>query len=96
MYGPHTAWDQDVFKLTGVDDIFQMLLSKSLQDPSMILGGISHTLVQSDISERIDHLLRVLEIQEAVLGNGTMLILGDSVLHSRFHLEDTRMVIFIL
>lgn len=70
----------------------------------MIVGGVTQacvfvkeltlqTLLQPDISERVDQLLRTLESQDAVLGNSSMIIIGDSVLHSRFSLHETRMIL---
>eukprot|EP00842_Homolaphlyctis_polyrhiza_P004704 jgi/Hompol1/5234/HPOL_004264-RA len=49
--------------------------------------------IEADISDRVDKLLAFLESQEGVCGNGTMLVLGKSVLHSRMPLTETRMIL---
>jgi hypothetical protein len=49
--------------------------------------------MEADLSERLDKLLAFMESVDGVCGNGTMLILGNSVLHSRFQLSETRLVI---
>ena len=49
--------------------------------------------LDEDIRERLDRLIAFLESQDGVCGNGTMLMLGDSVLYSRFDRHETRMVI---
>ncbi|KAJ3300330.1 hypothetical protein HK104_001748 [Borealophlyctis nickersoniae] len=70
-----------------------MYFSKASQDPSVVVGGVSQIYLEADIGERLDKLLAFLESQEGVCGNGTMLILGESALYSRFALHDTRMIL---
>ncbi|KAH6572843.1 hypothetical protein BASA60_006405, partial [Batrachochytrium salamandrivorans] len=49
--------------------------------------------IDREISDRLDKLQAYLEGQEGVCSNGTMLVLGNSVLHSRMSLIDTRMIL---
>lgn len=71
-----------------------MFVQKSSQEPGVIVGGISQIYLEHEVKDRLDKLLAYLESQEGVCGSGTMLILGDSALHSRFPLHETRMVFF--
>ncbi|KAI9209822.1 uncharacterized protein BJ171DRAFT_485127 [Polychytrium aggregatum] len=93
LFGSHDYWDEDFFDLKGAQDIVTMLFTKAIQDPSTIVNGISQIFLEPEIIERIDKLLSFLESHDGVCGNGTMLILGDAVLHSRFELHDTRMIL---
>ncbi|KAJ3219111.1 hypothetical protein HK099_004824, partial [Clydaea vesicula] len=49
--------------------------------------------LESEVRDRLDKLLGYLESQDGVCGNGTMLILGDSCLFSRFSMHETRMIL---
>ncbi|KAJ3214930.1 hypothetical protein HDU67_001018, partial [Dinochytrium kinnereticum] len=93
LFGSHDYWDEDFFDLKGAQDIVGMYFVKVVQDPTMVVGGVNQIFLEPDIHERLDKLVAFLESHEGVCGNGTMLILGDSVLYSRFGLHETRMVI---
>ncbi|KAJ3050026.1 hypothetical protein HK097_008992 [Rhizophlyctis rosea] len=93
LFGSHEYWDEDFFDLKGAQDIVSMYFARATQDPSTVVGGVSQIFLDPDITERLDKLLAFLESQEGVCGNGTMLILGDSALYSRFNLHDTRMIL---
>ncbi|KAI8925798.1 hypothetical protein BC831DRAFT_459476 [Entophlyctis helioformis] len=93
LFGPCQHWDQDTFDLSGAQDIISMYFGTAAKDPSIAVGGLAQIFLDSDISERLDKLLAFLESQEGVCGNGTMLVLGETVLHSRMSLHDTRMVL---
>ncbi|KAJ3410574.1 hypothetical protein HDV05_003642 [Chytridiales sp. JEL 0842] len=93
LFGSHEFWDEDFFDLRGAQDIISMYFMKVSQDPSIVVGGVSQIFLEPDIHERLDKLVAFLESQEGVCGNGTMLILGDSVLYSRFDLHETRMIL---
>ncbi|TPX72662.1 hypothetical protein SpCBS45565_g00056 [Spizellomyces sp. 'palustris'] len=91
LFGSHEYWDEDFFDLKGAQDIISTYFSKVAQDPSTVVNGVNQIFLELEICERLDKLLTFLESQEGVCGNGTMLILGDSVLYSRFGLHETRM-----
>ncbi|KAI9102819.1 hypothetical protein DFS34DRAFT_610651 [Phlyctochytrium arcticum] len=93
LFGSHEFWDEDFFDLKGAHDIISTYFLKITQDPGIVVSGVNQIFVELDICERLDKLLAFLESQEGVCGNGTMLILGDSVLYSRFGLHETRMVL---
>ncbi|KAJ3326460.1 hypothetical protein HDU76_012907 [Blyttiomyces sp. JEL0837] len=93
LFGSHEYWDEDFFDLKGAQDIISMYFLKVVHDPSSVVGGYSQIFLESDIYERLDRLVAFLESQEGVCGNGTMLILGESVLYSRFSLNETRMIL---
>ncbi|KAI8593462.1 hypothetical protein BDZ88DRAFT_474603 [Geranomyces variabilis] len=93
LFGNHEYWDEDFFDLKGAQDILGTYFSKTAQDPSTVVSGVNQISLELDICERLDKLLAFLESQEGVCGSGTMLILGDSVLYSRFGLHETRMIV---
>ncbi|KAJ3035112.1 hypothetical protein HDV00_004334 [Rhizophlyctis rosea] len=93
LFGSHEYWDEDFFDLKGAQDIVSMYFARATQDPSTVVGGVSQISLDADCTERLDKLLAFLESQEGVCGNGTMLILGESSLYSRFNLHDTRMIL---
>ncbi|KAJ3005885.1 UNVERIFIED_CONTAM: hypothetical protein HDU68_004361, partial [Siphonaria sp. JEL0065] len=93
LFGTHDFWDEDFFDLKGAQDIVGMYFGKIAQDPSMVVGGINQIYLEPNIVERLDRLITFLESQEGVCGNGTMLILGDSALYSRFDLPETRKIL---
>jgi hypothetical protein len=57
-----------------------------------VLFKILQVLLEPGTKDRLDKILTHLETQDGMYGNGTMLLLGNSVLHSRFALHETRMV----
>ncbi|KAJ3074851.1 hypothetical protein HDU98_010031 [Podochytrium sp. JEL0797] len=93
LFGTHEHWDEDFFDLKGAQDIVSMYFGKITQDPSMIVGGINQIYLEPHIIERLDRLISFLESQDGVCGNGTMLILGESALYSRFELPETRKIL---
>ncbi|ORY29463.1 hypothetical protein BCR33DRAFT_793032 [Rhizoclosmatium globosum] len=93
LFGTHEFWDEDFFDLKGAQDIVSMYFGKIAQDPSMVVGGINQIYLDPHIIERLDRLISFLESQDGVCGNGTMLILGDSALYSRFDLPETRKIL---
>ncbi|KAI8803458.1 hypothetical protein BJ742DRAFT_683162 [Cladochytrium replicatum] len=93
LFGSHEHWDEDLFDLKGAQDIISTSFVKASQDPSIIVGGLNQISLDTDISERLDKLLAFVEFQEGVCGNGTMIMLGDSVLHTRFAQHETRMIL---
>ncbi|KAJ3194590.1 hypothetical protein HK101_002347 [Irineochytrium annulatum] len=74
-------------------DIVSMYFLKVANDPGMVCGGLTQIFLESDIQERLDKLVAFIESQEGVCGNGTLLLLGDSVLYSRFGMQETRMIL---
>ncbi|KAJ3110017.1 hypothetical protein HK100_003176 [Physocladia obscura] len=50
-------------------------------------------ILEHSIVERLDRLVAFLESQDGVCGNGTLLMLGDSALYTRFDLADTRKIL---
>ena len=85
-----------MFDLSGAHDIISMYFNKlTMHDAGTLLGGISQITLEPEISERLDRMLVTLESQDGVVGNGTMILLGDSVLYSRMGLQDSRMVRFM-
>ncbi|KAL2917294.1 hypothetical protein HK105_202958 [Polyrhizophydium stewartii] len=93
LFGAFQHWDQDTFDLSGAQDIINMYFARATHDPSIAVSGLTQIFLDGDITERLDKLLAFLESQEGVCGNGTMLVLGESVLHSRMPLADTRMIL---
>jgi hypothetical protein len=95
LFGSCEFWDPDFFDLQGGDDLITLFFSNSHgQDPRInMTGGFSKVFLDVDVRDRVDKLLGHLESSEGVAGNGTMLILGDSCLFSRFSLHETRMVL---
>ncbi|KAJ3245375.1 hypothetical protein HDU78_009475 [Chytriomyces hyalinus] len=93
LFGSYEYWDEDFFDLKGAQDIISMYFGKITQDPSMVVGGINQIHLDAHIIERIDRLISFLESQDGVCGNGTMLMLGDSCLFSRFDLAETRKIL---
>ncbi len=67
-------------------------MSQTIQDPSFVVDGVSKVALEPEVSERLDKLLASIESHDGVCGNGTMLILGESVLQSRLGLLETRIV----
>ncbi|KAK5667362.1 hypothetical protein QVD99_005968 [Batrachochytrium dendrobatidis] len=93
LFGASHNWDKDTFDLFGAQDIINMYFARTTYDPSTAVGGLSQVFVDRDVLDRLDNLLAYLESQEGVCSNGTMLVLGESVLHSRMSLVDTRMIL---
>ncbi|KAI8618393.1 hypothetical protein BC830DRAFT_1226878 [Chytriomyces sp. MP71] len=93
LFGTFEFWDEDFFDLKGAQDIVSMYFGKEMQDPSMVVGGIHQIHLDPSVIERIDRLISFLESQDGVCGNGTMLMLGDSALFSRFDLVETRKIL---
>jgi hypothetical protein len=59
----------------------------------VLANGINQIHLETRVAERLDKVMASLETDTAVCGNGTMLIVGNSVLKSRMALQDTRNVI---
>ncbi|KAI9006127.1 hypothetical protein BC832DRAFT_620970 [Gaertneriomyces semiglobifer] len=93
LFGSPDHWDEDFFDLKGAQDIIASYFGKLTQDPGAVVHGVNQIFLELDICERLDKLLAFFESQEGVCGNGTMLILGSSVLYSRLGLHETRMVL---
>lgn len=93
LFGSHQHWDEDFFDLKGAQDMISMYFPRLIQDPEMAVNGISRVILDNDIYERLDKLLAYLECQDGICGNGTMLILGNSALFSRFEHKETRMIL---
>jgi hypothetical protein len=97
LFGSCEYWDPDYFDLTGGDDLVSLFFSKK-QDSTLVdarihmTGGFKQVYLEPDVRDRVDKLLGHLESSEGVAGNGTMLLLGESCLFSRFSLHETRMV----
>ncbi|KAJ1334444.1 hypothetical protein BSLG_007599 [Batrachochytrium salamandrivorans] len=95
LFGLCQSWDEDTFDLEGAQDIVSAYFLEATSSPSTVVGGVSQVFIDREISDRLDKLQAYLEGQEGVCSNGTMLVLGNSVLHSRMSLIDTRMVCMI-
>ena len=61
----------------------------------ILTGGVSEIHLDQEIRDRLDKLLGYVESKEGVVTNGTMLILEDSCLFSRFSLHESRMVLLL-
>lgn len=101
MFGSREFWEPDYFELNGAEDIVGMFFgAKSIGegfagygDPRVnVSGGVSQVFIDPEVRDRLDKLLGHLESHDGISGSGTMLILGDSSLFSRFPLHETRMV----
>ncbi|TPX51606.1 hypothetical protein SeLEV6574_g00178 [Synchytrium endobioticum] len=93
LFGSCEFWDEDYFDLNGAQDVVSMIFKKTSHDPASIVGVTEQVFLEPEVIERLDKLLAYLESQNGVCGSGTMLILGDSVLCSRFGLHETRMIL---
>ncbi|KAI9339442.1 hypothetical protein DFJ73DRAFT_846630 [Zopfochytrium polystomum] len=93
LFGSCEFWDEDFFDLRGAQDIISTYFSKLAHDPSAVVGGVNQIFLDQDVHDRLDRLISFLESQDGVCGSGTMLILGESVLYSRFDLHETRMIL---
>ncbi|TPX34190.1 hypothetical protein SmJEL517_g03057 [Synchytrium microbalum] len=93
LFGSCEFWEEDYFDLNGAQDVVGMFFKRTSPDPASIVGGTEQVFLEPEVCERLDKLLAYLESQNGVCGSGTMLILGDSVLYSRFGLQETRMIL---
>ncbi|KAI8907174.1 hypothetical protein EDD86DRAFT_208924 [Gorgonomyces haynaldii] len=92
LFGSCEQWDGDLFDVNGAQDILLSYFKGSFE-PSVLTGGVKQISLDLSISERLDKLLGSLESQDGICGNGTLLLLGNSVLHSRMSLSDTRQLL---
>ncbi|KXS20876.1 hypothetical protein M427DRAFT_93983, partial [Gonapodya prolifera JEL478] len=93
LFGSYEFWDEDTFNLSGAQDIISFYFSK-VMEPTVAVGGVNqvHLGMNQQTFDRLDKLLAYFESQDGICGNGTMLVIGESVLYSRMALSETRMV----
>ena len=53
-------------------------------------------MIPSAISEQVESLLKTLESSESILSNSTILLLGNSILYSRYRNHDSRMILHLV
>jgi hypothetical protein len=101
LFGPSESWDSEsqVFDVSGAQDIIISFFNKQLFDPYVVSRGLHQVRfvhqcsIPTDVSERLDKLLGSLESQQYVCGNGTMLSLATSVVHSRMPIKESRLIL---
>ncbi|EPZ30837.1 hypothetical protein O9G_003072 [Rozella allomycis CSF55] len=92
LFGGFEGWDEITLNLVGVHDIMKHQLDIVMSDPGSIIGGIRQVTLDFEVCERLDKLLAYMESVDGVCGNGSMLLLGNAVLQSRFPLTEARLV----
>mmetsp|Transcript_13674 Transcript_13674/g.43707 ORF Transcript_13674/g.43707 Transcript_13674/m.43707 type:complete len:430 (+) Transcript_13674:88-1377(+) len=90
LLGPPNKWRRTVFSLDGFEDVFERSVLGVVSQPDLLVGGVSKTPVATEVTERVDLALASLENDNTTLGS--LVLLGDSVLHSRVNAEETRQV----
>ena len=55
--------------------------------------GLNRVAIDPETAERLEKLLGAVESSQSVYGNGTMVLLGSSILHSRFPIADARHIL---
>lgn len=93
LFGPCQEWDAETFALDGAQDVLNYLFVNATQDLSVVAGGVNQIFLGNSTAERVDKLLTFLESQDGIVGNSSVMILGNSVFHSRTNLQNTRRVL---
>ncbi|KAI8897677.1 hypothetical protein BC833DRAFT_592690 [Globomyces pollinis-pini] len=95
IFGPEQYWDAEgrVFDVNGIHDLLSSMFSKNVYDPYVVTSGVNQCFVSSDITDQLDRLMGSLESQQCICGNGTMITVGNSVIHSRMSLHETRKIL---
>lgn len=65
-------------------------------DPAILVGGMPKILLPIATTEQIESLMKTLEGTDGILSNSSILILGNSVLFSRYRNHDTRMIMHLV
>lgn len=85
----------DTFELKGLQDLFYNFLKVEV-DPAILVGGMQKILLPNIITEQVESLMKSLEGTDGILSNSSLLVLGNSVLFSRYRNHDTRMILHLL
>eukprot|EP01083_Nonionella_stella_P012574 35649_1 len=80
--------------IEGTLDFVETLIEKHQNDQSFLCRGIQLVSLNESIREHLDRLLASLEGNEKIIGSA--LLLGNSVLHSRLPMFETRMILLHL
>eukprot|EP01135_Chromosphaera_perkinsii_P003155 Nk52_evm44s236 gene=Nk52_evmTU44s236 len=89
FFGPANKWDEGFLALDGFSDILDAHFERCMNDPASLVDGIEQILFDSHSKDKLDMLLNAIEDCELVSNNGSMLVLNDKVIHSRFPTQET-------
>lgn len=91
IFGKSSEWNDGFTDFKGIQDI---LCNQMFElNPTTVVKGIKKISIEENVQERIDKLLSVFENQDGICSNSSLIILGDSILHSRFSLNESRMIL---
>ncbi|ORX56061.1 hypothetical protein BCR36DRAFT_346632 [Piromyces finnis] len=91
IFGKSSEWNNSFTDFNGIQDI---LCNQMLElSPTIIVKGIKKISIEENVQERLDKLLSVFENQDGICSNSSLIILGESILHSRFSLHESRMIL---
>ncbi|RKO97199.1 hypothetical protein CXG81DRAFT_18332 [Caulochytrium protostelioides] len=90
LCGPPADWAADHVVFNGFQDILTPLFTHLETDLTRLTLGVKHAFMDASARERVSRLLSHIEARDHVLNKATMLLVGHTVLASRFTLAETR------
>ncbi|ORY37531.1 hypothetical protein LY90DRAFT_672795 [Neocallimastix californiae] len=91
IFGKPSEWNDSFTDFKGIQDI---LCNQMFElNPTTIVKGIKKVSIEDNVQDRIDKLLAVFENQDGICSNSTLILLGESILYSRFSLHESRMIL---
>ncbi|KAJ3366381.1 hypothetical protein GGF32_005383 [Allomyces javanicus] len=95
LFGHPGTWSSDSVDFDGCQDIIEMLCTAGMQDPCVAVGGLLKAPIKAETRLRLDKLLVYLESIQGICNNGSMLLIEDSVIFSRFELDQSRQILYL-
>ncbi|KAI9183264.1 hypothetical protein H9P43_004181 [Blastocladiella emersonii ATCC 22665] len=95
LYGHPETWTHDNVDFDGCQDMIEMMCTRGMFDPCVALCGLQKTPIKHESRLRLDKLLVYLESIQGICNNASMLLVGDTVILSRFELEPSRQLLYL-